>query len=460
MPNDEHLHRLRKGGRRKKKRKQNAPTLVLPLIGVALGMLFLVWCVISFQTLTGDQYIPAAGASPNVAGSSPFLLNKDAIRRVPDFDKNNNNNNSNNNGLLQLQPYQSPLLIFTCSRANYLTETLDNILQHIPTACRMGCPIVVTQDQDDVAVTETIERFKRKFEAKGVPFFHIRHDAASPNLRGNAYQKLAVHYGWALRTLFDGKAYEQYPLPERVIILEEDLRIAPDFFDYFEATAPLLDKDPNLLAVSAFNDNGYEGTVADPKRLLRSDFFPGLGWMMTRKTWIEDIGVKWPNGYWDDWLREPAQRQDRQFIRPEITRTFHFGDKGGASRNQFGGNHHRIMLNKDPVDWNAQDLSYLEDKTFAQNYATLVANAQVAGSPQEALPIVKGGRNARVEYTDKGHFARTAQRLNLMTDEKAMIYRTAYKGVVETRPFGQSLLFLTPPLKALKANFGNAWPNE
>ena len=72
---------------------------------------------------------------------------------------------------------------------------------------------------------------------------------------------------------------------QRVIVLEEDLEIAPDFFELFGATAALLD-DPaeNLLAVSAFNDNGLKKLVdeaADAGTLLRSDFFPGLGWMLT-----------------------------------------------------------------------------------------------------------------------------------------------------------------------------------
>ena len=36
-------------------------------------------------------------------------------------------------------------------------------------------------------------------------------------------------------------------LPRRVIILEEDLEIAPDFFEYFAALSPMLDSDPSLL---------------------------------------------------------------------------------------------------------------------------------------------------------------------------------------------------------------------
>jgi hypothetical protein len=34
---------------------------------------------------------------------------------------------------------------------------------------------------------------------------------------------------------------------KRVIILEEDLQIAPDFFSFFAGVAPLLDTDPTLL---------------------------------------------------------------------------------------------------------------------------------------------------------------------------------------------------------------------
>ncbi|CAN0431060.1 unnamed protein product, partial [Ectocarpus sp. 13 AM-2016] len=34
-----------------------------------------------------------------------------------------------------------------------------------------------------------------------------------------------------------------------------------------------------------------------------------------------------PEAYWDDWLRDPRRRKGRQFIRPEVCRTFHFGQK-------------------------------------------------------------------------------------------------------------------------------------
>ena len=66
------------------------------------------------------------------------------------------------------------------------------------------------------------------------------------------------------------------------------MKLAPDFFSLFNATAPLLDADPSLFCVSSWNDHGQARFVRDPLRLLRSDFFPGLGWMLTRAVW-DDI---------------------------------------------------------------------------------------------------------------------------------------------------------------------------
>ena len=67
--------------------------------------------------------------------------------------------------------------------------------------------------------------------------------------------------------------------------------------------------------------------VGDSTAVYRSDFFPGLGWMLNRKLWNE-LGSKWPEAYWDDWLRNPEQRQDRVCIRPEVNRSYTFGESG------------------------------------------------------------------------------------------------------------------------------------
>lgn len=190
-------------------------------------------------------------------------------------------------------PNESPLIVFTCRRASYLSETLDGIFEYIPRPCAFGCPVIVSQDGEDPDVETTIIKFRKKFATIGVPLIHIRHKQTLRRKK-DSYRALSEHYGWAISEVFNGRVNAELPPPGRIIILEEDLRIAPDFFGYMASTSKILDKDPSLLAVSAFNDNGH--LVNDPKRLVRSDFFPGLGWMMTRSLWKDELEAKWPEG--------------------------------------------------------------------------------------------------------------------------------------------------------------------
>ena len=67
---------------------------------------------------------------------------------------------------------------------------------------------------------------------------------------------------------------------EFAIFIENDLILAPDFLWFFRSTAPLLERDPSLWCVSSWNDNGFGEIVGDERRLFRTDYFPGLGWMI------------------------------------------------------------------------------------------------------------------------------------------------------------------------------------
>ncbi len=50
------------------------------------------------------------------------------------------------------------------------------------------------------------------------------------------YQHITAHYMWAFDQLFGCAGYG------RVVVLEDDMLVAPDLFAYFEATAKLLDQ--------------------------------------------------------------------------------------------------------------------------------------------------------------------------------------------------------------------------
>ncbi|VEU37088.1 unnamed protein product [Pseudo-nitzschia multistriata] len=350
--------------------------------------------------------------------------------------------NDHDSFAMNTNAYQSPLLIITCKRPNYLNRTLEHVLATIPQPCGFGCPVVVSEDGDRKENEELLFSFRERFKAKGIPLLHIHHKEKKNLRQANSYVKLARHFGWAISSVFDGTALSSDALPERIMILEEDIEVAPDFFSYMESTSTLLDTDPTLLAVSAFNDNGHL-KYGDPKRLLRSDFFPGLGWMMTRNLWTEELQSKWPykNGYWDDWLRETEQRKNRQIIRPEVSRTYHFGSKGGASQNEFGNILERVKINKDPIRWERENLSYLESSAFEAEYERLVSSSKLVKTVKDAKEVVED-LNARIEYEDFSDFQLLAKELGIMDDEKAAVPRTAYRGIVEVR-VGTNLLFLT-----------------
>ena len=51
-----------------------------------------------------------------------------------------------------------------------------------------------------------------------------------------AYYRISDHYKFILMQIFDCFQYE------KIIFLEDDMILAPDFFSYFGATAKLLDQ--------------------------------------------------------------------------------------------------------------------------------------------------------------------------------------------------------------------------
>lgn len=349
------------------------------------------------------------------------------------------------------------LLIICYNRPAYLRRTLEAVLARLPDRDRPH--IVVSQDGHLPDVTAVVGDMRDQFQAAApdVVFSHIHHtQSAESGDDGFGYMKLSRHFGWALGNVFD----RGHP---RVIVLEDDLEIATDFFEYFSAVAPVLDADSTLLAASAYNDIGQPAFVADSARVHRSDFFPGLGWMLTRKAWAE-LGPKWPRGFWDDWLREPAQRKGRAFLRPEVSRTRTFGERGVSQSQFFHKYLSNIKLNTEAVSWSKVDLQYLLKQTYDRAFEAAVAAAQ-AVSPGNAvtrdcssvkLPPAMGahplsvaaraasqGAAFRVDYGSVDAYPRAAGAFGFIADVKAGVPRTAYRGVVSLQHKG-CFVYLVP----------------
>ncbi|NP_001079360.1 mannosyl (alpha-1,3-)-glycoprotein beta-1,2-N-acetylglucosaminyltransferase L homeolog isoform X1 [Xenopus laevis] len=332
-------------------------------------------------------------------------------------------------------PLVIPILVVACDRPS-VRRCLDSLLKYRPSA--ENFPIIVSQDCGHEETSKIIDSY-------GDAVTHIKQPdlsevAVPPEHRKfQGYYKISRHYRWALNQIFKTMGYKA------AIVVEDDLEVAPDFYEYFQTTISLLQKDRMLWCVSAWNDNGKEALI-DPggsSLLYRSDFFPGLGWLLLQELW-EELEPKWPSAFWDDWVRRPEQRLGRACVRPELSRTRTFGRKG-VSQGQFFDQHLRfIKLNQDPVAFTKMDLSYLLKDTYDPWFRKQVYGAPKARAEEVLHGQVPGGRTVRVEYTTKDTFKAMARAFGVMEDLKSGVARAAYKGVVSFTHRGRRV-FLAPP---------------
>lgn len=297
------------------------------------------------------------------------------------------------------------VLVIACKRPEFLKRALASVLGHRPSA---AWPVVISQDGDHAPMTSFLATYP------GV--YAMRHEWQDRSQTG--YAKLAIHYGWALSKMFTEFGFHQ------VVVLEEDMEVAPDFFEYFLGTLPLLRDDPTLYCVSAWNDNGVAALVEDATAIHRTDVFPGLGWMLTKKLWAE-IGGRWPQQYWDEWMRRPDVRRDRQCLRPEVNRAFTFGNVG-ESHGQFFEQHlAKIRLNDEFVAFADMDLSYLRGDVYPQ-----FLQGQVEAATEVTLDTLGSHRGHaqawRIHYTQRS-YAQLAKFFGLMADEKEGLRRASFR---------------------------------
>jgi beta-1,2-N-acetylglucosaminyltransferase len=203
-----------------------------------------------------------------------------------------------------------PVAIVASNRPQYLYRMLRSLLS------ASGCnPAMITVFIDGY-FEEPLEVTKL-FGLRGIQHTPI----------GVANARISQHYKASLTATFN-----LFPDAKYAIVLEEDLDVSPDFFQYFSQTMRLLDEDESLYCISAWNDQGYEHTSADPHLLYRVETMPGLGWLLSRRLYKEQLEQSWPTPEklwdWDMWMRLPDIRRQRECIVPDVSRTYHFGSSG------------------------------------------------------------------------------------------------------------------------------------
>ncbi|KAL3113535.1 hypothetical protein niasHT_013054 [Heterodera trifolii] len=332
---------------------------------------------------------------------------------------------------------QIPVLVIAAKRAKAISNHLRQLTRLRPSPSQF--PIIVSQDGDNSDVTDAITKFVQ--EQQNVQLIHHKYVSASK--KTNAYIRISQHYKFALNKVFHEMGFKL------AIITEDDLDIADDFFSYFSALQHLLFEDPTIWCVSAWNDNGNPAIIdwaGGQHKLWRTDFFPGLGWMLKAETWDELVN-KWPDAYWDDWLRSPDVRKNRVCIRPEQSRTLHNLQVAGkgSSGALYKGFLSSIRLPQNRVNFDQMNLNFLHKNGFdrwlsAQLNASIevplrillqnfTANlTDLLGAPAEPK------KSLMVIYKDPRELRQLSKMFGLMADIRSGMARTAYYGVV---PFYQ-----------------------
>ncbi|CAL5430642.1 unnamed protein product [Camellia sinensis] len=273
----------------------------------------------------------------------------------------------------KVQAPVAAVVVMACNRANYLERALKSILKH-QSSVPSKYPLFVSQDGEDPDVKSKALSYNQLTYMQ-----HLDHEPVHTERPEEmiVYYKIARHYKWALDQLFYKHNFS------RVIILEDDMEISPDFFDYFEAAVALLESDKSIMAVSSWNDNGQKQFVQDPSGSSLGQYF-------------------------------------KQYLEP-------------------------IKLNGVQVDWKSMDLNYLMEDKYVKHFADMVKNARLVCGTDDVLKECNIDCDVRIQYKDETDFEHIARQFGIFEEWKYGVPRTAYKGVVVFRYQSPKRVFLVGP---------------
>lgn len=124
-----------------------------------------------------------------------------------------------------------PILVIACNRIT-VKRCLDKLLQHRPSAELH--PIIVSQDCGHAETAEVIRSY-------GNNITHLKQPDLSDiqvrpeHRKFKGYYKISRHYHWALNQVFKTLSHSS------VVVVEDDLEVALDFFEYFRALLPFFE---------------------------------------------------------------------------------------------------------------------------------------------------------------------------------------------------------------------------
>lgn len=256
--------------------------------------------------------------------------------------------------------YSTPVAVIASNRPHYLSRSLFSILSADGVNPKMITVFIDGRFEETMEVTKL-------YGVQGIYHTPV----------GVANARVSQNYRSSLSAVF---AFN--PDAKFAIVVEDDLQVSPDFFQYFSQTVELLDSDPSLYCVSAWNDQGYENSCQDETLLYRVETMPGLGWMLKRSLFKNELEMQWPDPEqqwdWDMWMRHKDIRKGRECIIPDVSRTYHFGETGVNMNSYFFQLYFKRHALNRKSNVTLQGINQLEKMSYEKLMHKLVREAAVA----------------------------------------------------------------------------------
>ncbi|BFZ08845.1 hypothetical protein BsWGS_11884 [Bradybaena similaris] len=216
------------------------------------------------------------------------------------------------------------------------------------------------------------------------------------------YGELAALFGFRNYTLEASTSYSEmfmkavsmsrtvFSTAQHMMIIEEDLLLAPDFMPFMAQCLGALKTDLSLAGASAWNINGFDDLSGNSSLVYRVQEFPGLGFLMKSEI-IQSLITSWRNCCTDRaWLGWHSVTIRQEMLMPDVSRVYRSPFFGAEATSDLARRlfikPRKTYLDSEPSRLNLGSVIGEQYDTFLQ---TQIRMSEVI-SPEDMVECVKG----------------------------------------------------------------------
>ena len=125
---------------------------------------------------------------------------------------------------------------------------------------------------------------------------------------------LTKTYAWMMKSAASCFQY--------IVFIEDDLAISPNFVRYMRWGRRVMEVDPTVAVVSAWNDNAVPEVKLNPSLVFKTHQFMGLGWAVSANN-AQMFAASLSTSPWDTAVSKLMAKQGLVSIFPQFPRVYH-----------------------------------------------------------------------------------------------------------------------------------------